>query len=647
MKTWMFALTAALAVGGCATALPEQPQLSARSSPALHAGALNFRDLNRNGALDIYEDWRRPTSARVEDLLARMTLEEKAGLLMHGNPPGVDGGLRAPWDMQALRPLIEDRHIRFLISRVGGADPAALAEMANAAQAIAERSRLGIPVVISSDPRNHFQTTFGLSVDAGAFSQWPETTGMAAIGDTDLVRRFGELAGREYRAVGLRMALSPMADLASEPRWPRVAGTFGDDPALVSRMAGAYIEGFQGGRDGIGRDSVAAVVKHWVGYGAQPEGYDAHNPYGRHIAFPGGRFEDHIRAFDGAFAANVAGVMPTYGQPAGDLMIDERPAEPVAAGFSRQMIQDLLRRDRHYGGIVLTDWKITDDCLEPCLTGTLHHDEVGMPWGVEALSKAERFAKALDAGVDQFGGVADADIITQLVRTGQVTEARVDESARRLLALMFDLGLFENPYVDPEAARGIVGAPEIKALALEAQRRSIVLLENRNAVLPLRAGLKVWLWKVSPDAARAAGFTVVDRPEDADVALVRIAAPFKTRPEFFFGSRHHEGALDFAADNADRQAVERASASVPTVVTAYLDRPAILTPIQPRASALLAEFGVSDTALFQVLTASAPPGAHLPFELPSSMQAVERQAPDASSDSEAPLYHRGFGRTTW
>lgn len=646
MKTLIVLAAAGLVLGGCATA-DVQPVLGNRASPQLHEAGRTFRDLNRNGALDVYEDWRRPTPARVDDLLARMTLEEKAGLLMHGNPPGINGGLRTPWDMDALRPLIAERQIRFLISRVGGSDPAALAEMANAAQAMAEETRLGIPVVISSDPRNHFQTTFGLSVDAGAFSQWPETTGMAAIGDADLVRRFGEAAGREYRAVGLRMALSPMADLASEPRWPRVAGTFGDDPALVSRLAGAYIEGFQGGRDGIGPNSVAAVVKHWVGYGAQPEGYDAHNPYGRYIAFPGGRFNDHLRAFDGAFAANVAGVMPTYGQPFGELMIDGRSAEPVAAGFSRQMIQDLLRRDRRYGGIVLTDWKITDDCLQPCLTGTLHHDEVGMPWGVETLSKAERFAKALDAGVDQFGGVADADIIVQLVRSGRVTEARVDDSARRLLTLMFDLGLFENPYVDPEAARSIVGAPDIKAQAEEAQRRSVVLLENHNALLPLRPGLKVWLWKVSPEAARAAGFVVVQRPEDADVALVRVATPFTSRPEFFFGSRHHEGALDFMPDNPDRQAVERAAASVPTVVTAYLDRPAILGPIQSRAGALLAEFGVSDAVLFKVLTDATPPGAHLPFELPFSMRAVEQQAPDAPSDSEAPLYPRGSGRTAW
>lgn len=643
----ILAAVATLVLTACASTNVGVTVVGARGAPVISLDGRDFKDLNRSGAIDPYEDWRLPVEARVEDLLGRMTLEEKAGLMMHGTPPGIDGGLRTPWNMEGLRPLIRDRNIRFFIHRVGGEDPVALAEMANAAQVMAEDTRLGIPIVFSSDPRNHFQTTFGLSVAAGAFSQWPETTGLAATGDANLVRRLGEVASQEYRAVGIRMALSPMADLASEPRWPRISGTFGDDPDTVSRMAGAYIEGFQGGRNGLGRDSVAAVVKHWVGYGAQPEGYDAHNPYGRHLAFPGGRFDDHMRAFDGAFAAHVAGVMPTYGQAPDTLIVQGRPAEPVAAGFSRQMITGLLREERRYDGIVLTDWKITDDCLAACETGTLHHDEVGMPWGVENLSKPERFARALDAGVDQFGGVADTDILVELVQSGRVTEARLDQSVRRLLKLTFTLGLFENPYVDPQAAARIVGAPAFKAEALDAQRRSIVLLENQRGLLPLRPGLKVWLWKVSPDAARAYGFRVVDTPQQADVALVRVAAPFTTRPAYFFGSRHHEGSLAFEADNADLLAVHRASAVVPTVVSAYLDRPAVLTPMRELATAMLAEFGASDQALLDVLTSEVPPSARLPFEIPSSMSAVQAQAPDAPSDSVLPLYRQGFGRNAW
>lgn len=642
------------ALSGCASTASNlegaaiQPELGVRSAAVLTVGGLRFRDLNRDGRLNPYEDWRLAAVVRAEDLTARMTVHEKAGLMVHASPPTVGGVLRAEWDLSGVENMIRNQEIRFLIHRVSGNDAGALAEANNVVQAVAEASRLGIPLTISSDPRNHFQTTFGLSVAAGAFSQWPETTGFAAIGDVDLVRRFGQVASAEYRAIGVRMALSPMADLATEPRWPRVSGTFGDDPRVVSDMVGAYIEGFQGGASGLGPQSVAAVVKHWVGYGAQPEGYDAHNPYGRDVVFPAGRFQDHLDAFDGAFRAQVAGVMPTYARPPEGLTIDGRQAERVAAGFSRQMLTELLREERGFDGVILTDWKVTDDCLEDCEAGTLDYRRVGMPWGVETLSKAERFAKALEAGVDQFGGVADTGIIVDLVESGRISQARVDQSVRRLLIQTFELGLFENPYVDPEAARRIVGSPEHRAEALEAQRRSLVLLENRDGVLPLRAeARKVWLWKVSPDEARARGFVVVEDPAEADLALVRIATPFTSRPSFFFGQRHHEGPLDFPTDNADLQAVQRASAAVPTIVSVYLDRPAILTQIKPLATALIGEFGASDAAFFDFVSGRSRPQAQLPFELPSSMADVRAQAPDAASDTSQPLYPRGAGRLDW
>lgn len=625
-----------------------QPELGVRSAALLDVDGLRFKDLDRNGVLDPYEDWRLSPSRRAADLTARMTLEEKAGLMVHASPPTVGGALRSDWDLAGVAPMIRDRQIRFLIHRISSNDAGALAEMANTVQAMAEDSRLGIPVTISSDPRNHFQTTFGLSVAAGAFSQWPETTGFAAIGDVGLVRRFGEIASAEYRAIGVRMALSPMADLASEPRWPRISGTFGDDPSVVSPMVGAYIEGFQGGTQGIGRQSVAAVVKHWVGYGAQPEGYDAHNPYGRDIVFPKGRFQDHIDAFDGAFKAHVAGVMPTYARAPEGLEVEGRPAERVAAGFSRQMITGLLRGQYRFQGVVLTDWKVTDDCPIECVEGTLEYQKVGMPWGVEDLTKAERFAKALDAGVDQFGGVADTGVIVDLVTSGRISAARLDLSVERLLTQTFQLGLFENPYVDAAEARVIVGSPEHKAEALEAQKRSFVLLENHDRVLPLGSpAQKVWLWKVSADEARARGFVVVEDPAEADVALVRIATPFTSHPDYFFGQRHHEGSLDFPEDSTDLQAVRRAAAVVPTIVSVYLDRPAILTQIQPLAKALIGEFGASDAAFFDFVTGRAQPEARLPFELPSSMAEVEAQSPDVGSDTAHPLYRRGAGLQGW
>ncbi|MEH0196427.1 glycoside hydrolase family 3 N-terminal domain-containing protein [Caulobacter sp. CCNWLY153] len=645
LKTLLLAPSLLVMLTAAAPRPAEQVELGRRTAPLIEQDGLAFKDLDRNHRLDSYEDWRLPAAVRARDLVARMTLEEKAGVLMHGTPPGQGGELRAPWDLAAFKPWIQQRHVRFFIHRVSG-KPRDLAEMANAAQAMAEDSRLGVPIVFSSDPRNHFQAALGVSVSAGQFSQWPETTGMAAIRDPALVRDFGRIAAREYRAVGITMALSPMADLATEPRWPRINGTFGDDPELTGKLVEAYVEGFQGGREGPGPNGVATVVKHWVGYGAQPAGYDAHNPYGKDIAFPGGRFQQHVQPFLGAFDAKVSGVMPTYGRPPEGLLINGRQAERVGAGFSRQMVTDLLRGTYAYKGFVLTDWKITDDCDAPCVNGTLHHDEVGMPWGVETLSKSERFAKGIDAGVDQFGGVMDADILTDLVRSGRVSQTRLDESARRMLELTFELGLFENPYVDPAGAEAVVGDAAARAAALDAQRRSLVLLENSGGLLPLSADKrpKVWLWKVSKAAAEARGFQVVDRPEDADVTLLRIVAPFKTRPQYFFGSRHHEGGLAFAEDNADRQAVERASAATRTIVSAYLDRPAILTPIRARANVLIADFGASDEALLDMLTGDAPFQGRLPFELPSSEAAVEAQLPDVPADSADPLYRTGFGR---
>lgn len=650
MRMIMRAAAAGVAVlmaanSACATT---QPDVQVRSARVLELEGLRFRDLNRNGQVDAYEDWRLAPAERAADLTARMSLHEKAGLLVHASPPTIEGGLRNAWDLQGVTAMIRDQDIRYFIHRVSGTDVRALAEASNNAQAAAEDSRLGIPLTISSDPRNHFQTTFGLSVAAGAFTQWPETTGFAAIGDVDLVRRFGEISASEYRAVGLRMALSPMADLSTEPRWPRISGTFGDDPAVVSAMAGAYIEGFQGGRSGLGPSSVAAVVKHWVGYGAQPDGWDAHNPYGRDIAFPAGRFQDHVDAFAGAFAADVAGVMPTYARPPEDLLIEGRAAERVAAGFSRQMITDLLRGRYGFKGVVITDWKITDDCPQACVDGTLDYKSVGMPWGVEDLSKAERFAKALDAGVDQFGGVADTEVIIDLVRSGRIAESRLDQSVQRLLIQTFELGLFENPYVDPERAVALIGTSAHKAEALAAQRRSFVLLENRDAVLPLAASSrKVWLWKVSPQVATARGYIVVDDPAQADLALVRMAAPFTSHANYFFGQRHHEGSLDFPDDNVDLMALQRAAAHAPVVVSVYLDRPAILTRIKPLAAALIGEFGASDEAFFDYVAGYQPPAATLPFELPSSMAEVEVQAPDAGSDTLRPLYPRGAGLKTW
>lgn len=642
-----------VAAGAQPTRPPGQPGLGTRAVPILEIDGRRFRDLDRNGALDPYEDWRLAPSRRADDLVARMTLEEKAGVLMHGTARTAGGfggmGGSTRYDTAANRALIADAKVNSLITRLRGA-PGDQAMENNRLQELAEGTRLGIPITVSSDPRNHFQETLGASAGAGQFSQWPETLGFAAVGDATLVRRFADVARQEYRAVGIHETLSPQADLATEPRWSRIAGTFGEDATLASRLVRAYVEGFQHGARGVDTAGVAVVVKHWVGYGAQKNGWDSHNAYGRVASISERSLAYHVTPFRGAFAAHVAGVMPTYSILEG-AALEGRPLEQVGAGFNHQLLTDLLRSREGFRGVILTDWGVTNDCSALCRNGVPAGERpsfanVAMPWGVEDLPKRDRFVKALNAGVDQFGGTEDAAVLVDAVHAGAVPERRLDESVRRILEQKFQLGLFENPFVDAAAAARIVGRPSFQAEAARAQQRALVLLENRNHLLPLsRRMTRVFLHRVDPAVAARHGLTVVSDPAEADVAIVRADAPFETlHPGFVFGAMQHEGNLGFRDGNADFEAIKRVSAVVPTVVTVYLDRPAILTAVRERAGALIANFGVSDAALLDVVMGRARAEGRLPFELPSSMAEVEAQRSDLPHDTAHPLYRFGFAR---
>ena len=647
-------MTPLLAGAQDANANPQrQPVVVSRSSKIIEQQGRRFRDLNRNGVLDPYEDWRRTPSARAKDLVARMTLEEKAGMMMHGTArsagPVGGAGVGTGYDTVATGKMIRDVGVNSFITRLGG-DPRALAAEDNKLQEIAEGTRLGIPLTISSDPRNHFQYVLGASTQSGRFSQWPETLGLAATRDASLVRRFTDIARQEYRAVGIQETLSPQADLATEPRWSRINGTFGEDPDLARRLVQAYVEGFQHGASGVDSAGVIAVVKHWVGYGAQKNGLDSHSSYGKFANFSGGNLDLHIEPFLGAFAAHVAGVMPTYSILEG-AKLNGRPLEQVGAGFNRQLLTDLLRKRYGFDGVILTDWAITNDCNELCRNGSPPGERpsfaaVAMPWGVEDLPKVDRFAKAVNAGVDQFGGTEAAQFLVEGVRSRKITESRLNESVYRIALLKFRLGLFENPYVDTAAAGRVVGSPQFQAEANVAQRRSLVLLENRNDILPLVArGKRVFLHGVDSATAARYGFNVVSDLSQAEIAIVRAKAPFQTlHPNYVFGAMQHEGSLDFQNGDKEFEEIKRITAAVPTIVTVYLDRPAILTSLKDRAAALIGNFGVSDAALLDVLTGVAQPEGRLPFELPSSMQEVEAQRSYLPHDTAHPLYRIGFGR---
>jgi beta-glucosidase len=614
---------------------PAQPVLGTRGARLLEVDGLRFRDLAGDGVLRPYADWRLPAEERARDLVARMTLAEKVGTMVHPVAANSETGYHvddlpadAPPYEVALRPAIVDLHVTSLLSRFA-ADAAVLATEHNAAQEIAEGTRLGIPVSFSSDPRNRFSATAGQSVGAGAFTRWPGTLGFAAIGDAALVREFADACRREYQAVGLFVALSPQADLATEPRWSRVDGTFGEEATPVAELTAAYLAGFQRGEQGLGPDSVVGVVKHFAGYGAALNGYDSHYAYGRYAVFPGDEFATHLRPFRRAVAAGAGSVMPTY-SILRDLTLAGRPLEQVGAAFNRQLLTELLRGELGFTGVILTDWQVTRDPA-----ATENDSTGGEPWGVEDLTERQRFVKAIRAGVDQFGGTTHAHHIAGAVRDGAVDEARIDESVYRILLQKFQQGLFENPYRDVEAATRIVGNAEFRAASRRAQQRSVVLLENRGALLPLASGARtVFARGVAAEALADRGMTVTDELDRADLAILRIAAP---------SSGDHGTDLDFKPDNPDLKAVVAAAAAVPTVVAIELERPAILTGVRERADALVAHFGLTDEALLDVLTGDAAPAGALPFELPASMTAVRAQHPDTARDSDGPLYPYGYG----
>jgi beta-glucosidase len=625
------------------------PRLSQRSVKIIRVEGLPFKDLNKNGRLDAYEDWRKTPKERAADLLRLMSPEEKAGVMMHGTAPSSPGavGMGSRYDLVQAAKLIRDAKVNSFITRLSG-NANDLAAENNKLQEIAEGERLGIPLTISTDPRNQFRFTVGAGSQAGDFSKWPGPLGLAAIHDPAETRKFGDIARQEYMAVGIREALSPQADLATEPRWSRIDGTFGEDGELAKQMVEAYVEGFQHGKFGLNRESVATVVKHWVGYGAQKNGFDSHNAYGRYAIFSSGSLDYHILPFTGAFDAKVAAVMPTYSILEG-AKVDGKPLEQVGAGFNAQLLT-LLRRSYRFDGVILSDWAITNDCPEICMSGfpagvKPDFSAVGMPWGVERLSKEDRFAKAVNAGVDQIGGTEDSSLILAALRSRKISQERVDDAVLRILTEKFQQGLFENPYVDSGNAVNVVANEKFQAEALNAQRRSFVLLENKDRLLPLnRAGKRVFLYRVDPRLASEYGFTATDNLDQADVALLRVDAPFETlHPNYMFGSMQHEGSLDFADDNADYQMINRAISKVPTIVTVYLDRPAILSKFNGRVGALLANFGVSDRALLDVISGKAKPDGRLPFELPSSMQEVEAQSGELPHDTAHPLYKLGFG----
>lgn len=637
-----------------------QPSLGYRSAKILTQHGLTFKDLNKNGKLDRYEDWRLPVEKRVQDLLAQMSLEEKIGFMListtrmagdnafqtnapkTGGPIEITSGfneedLVQPNNIFTRKPLaipimssagttkgVTQYHLRHFILR---ANPPAgtIAAWANRLQEICETAHLGIPAIIASNPRNHItiDVAVGLSVGTTAFPKWPGELGLAAMRDFKLTREFADIARQEWTAVGLRKGYMYMADLATEPRWQRIEGTFGEDADLASSMIREIILGFQGTR--LDKNSVAMTTKHFPGGGPQENGLDSHFDWGKFAHYPGGNFEYHLKPFKAAISAGTSAIMPYYSSPKG------KGFEEVGFSYNKAIIQDLLRKKLGFKGIVNSD------------TGPIEM----MPWGVENLSLQQRYQKALNAGVDLFSGTADPTILLETVKQGLVTEDRINESVGRLLKEKFDLGLFENPYVDVQKAQQLVGNAEFQKKADLAQRKSIVLLRNDAKLLPLKTKTKVY-FETYYDNGRAAGpitihkptqaenaFQLVSGKEEADVILVWIIPSAGG----LFASGNKPIELNLSKNKIDVAHINELIKSKPTVLVINFSSPWVLDEIDGGAAkTILATFGTTADALLDVVSGQYNPTGKMPFTIPISNQAVA----DNKSDVPGFLEPKGY-----
>jgi len=697
---------------------------------------LAFKDLNKNGKLDAYEDWRLPVDERAKDLASRLSVEQMAGLMLysgHQAIPAVPGGpfggtynskpfkesgaQSSDLTDQQKKFLTDDNLRHVLITSVES--PAVSAQWNNNAQALVEGIGFGIPANNSSDPRHGSDAYAEFNAGAGGkISMWPGSLGIAATFDPSVMKQFGEIAATEYRALGIATALSPQIDLGTEPRWARFDGTMGEDPNLTTDMARAYVDGFQTSKGtdeisgGWGYKSVNAMVKHWPGGGPEEGGRDAHFGYGAYAVYPGHNLKDHLKPFtEGAFKLEgatkmAAAVMPYYTISYNQDTVNK---ENVGNSYNKYLITDLLRGKYGYDGVVCTDWMITKDVKAI--------DQFqGKCWGVEKMTEAERHFKAIEAGVDQFGGNNEMGPVIEAYKMGVAKNdstfmrKRFEQSAVRLLRNVFRVGLFENPYLDVAQTAKTVGKPEFMKAGYDVQLRSVVMLKNQQKTLPLKKQLKVYIpkkfvpggrnwfgvetpesWKdaINPEVAKKY-FQVVEKPEEADFALVCIDSPksgvgysqedvkkngngyvpislqyssYKAdaaretsiaggSPMESFTNRSYKGKTILASNTNDMKAVTETKAKMgvkPVVVVIKVSNPLVFAEIEKSANAILIHMGVQDQAIMDILTGAAEPKGLLPFQMPIDMKTVEEQFEDVPRDmkcyvdAEGNSYDFAFG----
>lgn len=638
-----------------------QPNLGYRTAKILDVDGLQFKDLNRNSQLDDYEDWRLTHTERSQDLLSKMSLEQKAGFMLisstrlendwsfqRGKNTGKiasgfnEEDLVSTVNIFTRKPLsfpmmssagttkaVTQLHDRHFIVR---ANPSVriLAEWANNLQALCESDGLGIPAIITSNPRNHITSNaaLGLSVGTTSFSKWPGELGLAAMRDLKLTRAFADIARQEWRATGIRKGYMYMADLATEPRWQRTNGTFGEDANLAADMIREVVLGFQG--KNLDSTSVALTTKHFPGGGSAEGGQDPHFDWGKREIFPGGMFENNLIPFKAAIEAGTSSIMPYYSYPVGTKY------DTLAYAYNKEVLQDLLREELGFDGIINSD------------TGPIEM----MPWGVEELNLVQRYKLAIEAGVNLFSGTADPSKLIETITNHPELMPLVDESVRRLLLEKFKLGLFENPYVDVEEAERIVGKKEFQEKANIAMRKSIVLLRNESTdqpSLPLKAKTRVYFESHQMSQGKASNkvFTpesgnwdleFVDTAEEADVVLLWLIPKSKS----LFASDGSPLHVSLSKNGIDIAYVNKLTAKKPTILAINYTNPWAIDEVynedKNNVKAVLASFGTTHEALLDVVTGKFQPSGKMPFSTPISEEVAQNQKSDVPGYLEGDSY---------
>jgi beta-glucosidase len=685
----------------CIDGAEVMPTIGARSASVIRVNGRDFKDSNGNGELDPYEDWRLSPADRAADLVALMDVDQQIGLLE-------EGGLRVtPEDEEGTVSdvqidIITNDHVRQTLLRwPDGLSATAIARHLNKLQELAESLPLGIPMLITTDPMfgaasDMSSTMLTSPFEAPQITDWPLVLGLGAIDDEAYVKQIGAWQAAQLRAVGVRWMLGPQADFATEPMWSRVNDTFGARADRVGELAKAYIQGFQGKDDGVNPfTGAAATVKHFPGSGPSENGMDSHTAWGRFAVFPGDNFAAHIDVMRTAIqGANPAALMPCYSIYE-DQVWNGAPVEQTGASFSQVLMIDLLRSDIGWHGLVTSDWGAVGNCFA---SGDCKQASA---WGTDTWTNAQRMAAFVEAGGHQIGNFFPSTVMWRdALSAGAITEAQIAVAAQKALEVAFQVGAFEDPYVDEDQAVTVIES--FADEAHDAMMKAFTLLKNDDAILPLdansadqngTAGIQVFYdgfddAKILSYTSKVAGFAAVDAIADADYAIIRVSArhgiyggldggvplsyrdPIKVYDQdtnmpsnvdstasspFLFGTAQTNNTAGNAIADTIEAHIAAKGTNTKLIFVVSTNRPWIWSDYMADTSVLAADFGMTDEALLDMVfqmrdgiqDPSIQPSGTLPMEMPSSQAAVYAAKEDVPHDTANPLFTVGAGITAY